>query len=104
MTTRVAAYVPDLMDRSRIAAAQPETTFVARPTDLVGADADVVVVDLGRPGVMEVLPQLSVPAIGFASHVARDLIEAAIAAGCDRVLARSAFFSRLPELLVARPD
>ena len=37
--------------------------------------------------------------VGFVSHVQSDLIEAARAAGCDRVLARSAFTAELPELL-----
>ena len=96
---RVAAYVPDLMDRSKVAAAGADVTFVATPAALVGVDADVVVVDLGRPGVLEVLGRLQLPVIGFASHVDRDLMAAARAAGCGQVLARSAFFSRVAELL-----
>ncbi len=36
---------------------------------------------------------------GFVSHVQTDLIEAAREAGCDLVLARSAFASDLPQLL-----
>jgi hypothetical protein len=96
---RVAAYVPDLMDRSKVAAAGAEVTFAPSPTALVGIDADVIVVDLGRPGVLEVLPRLQLPVIGFASHVDRDLLGAARAAGCDQVFARSAFFSRVAELL-----
>jgi hypothetical protein len=55
----------------------------------------------GRPGVLEVLPSVSARVIGFGSHVDRDLLAAARAAGCDQVLARSAFFSRLPQLLSA---
>ncbi len=42
------------------------------------------------------------PTIGFASHVQGDVIEAAREAGVDRVLARSAFASQLPELLAGR--
>jgi CheY-like chemotaxis protein len=38
---------------------------------------------------------------GFLSHVQEDLAAAARAAGCDRVLARSAMAQRLPELLKA---
>jgi DNA-binding NarL/FixJ family response regulator len=37
--------------------------------------------------------------LGFASHVHVDLIRAAEAAGADEVLPRSAFASRLPEIL-----
>ncbi len=45
-------------------------------------------------------PALSgVPIVGFVSHVQKDTIAAARAAGIDDVLARSAFVSRLPDLL-----
>jgi len=37
--------------------------------------------------------------IGFVSHVQSELIAAAREAGCDLVLARSAFVSQLPSLL-----
>jgi hypothetical protein len=96
----VVAYVPDLMDRSRLAAVAP-VEFVGSPADLPGAaaGADVVVVDLARPGVLDVLPQITVVTIGFGSHVDRTLLEAARHAGCREVLARSAFFTRLPDLL-----
>jgi len=95
---RVVAYVPDLMDRSRLGGS---VTFVAAPAELVAAsvDADLVLVDLARPGVLEVLASIAAPTIGFASHVDRELIAAARRAGCGEVLARSAFFSRLPQLL-----
>ena len=95
----VVAYVPDLLDRSKVAGAAADVTFVARPGDLVGADASLVVVDLTRPGVLDVLPHLSGRVIGFANHTRRDVMDAALAAGCEQVLARSAFFSRLDELL-----
>ncbi len=39
------------------------------------------------------------PVVGFVSHVQDDLIAAARAAGCDQVLARSAFTVQLPQLL-----
>ena len=101
--TRVVAYVPDLMDRSKVAAAAPGATFVPRPDGLAAAaaDADVVVIDLTRPGVLEVLPSLAGHGrvVGYANHTARQVMDDARAAGCDQVLARSAFFSRLEELL-----
>jgi DNA-binding NarL/FixJ family response regulator len=100
MTERVVGFVPDLMDRSRILAVRP-VEFVTSPVDLpdASADAALVIVDLGRPGVLEVLAQLSTPIVGFGSHVDRALLDAARAAGCDQVLTRSAFFSRLDQVL-----
>jgi len=98
---RIVAYVPDLMDRSKVAAAGA-VTFVARPADLAGAseDADVVVVDLTRPGVVDALAGLGDRrVIGFANHTSRDVMAAARAAGAEQVLARSEFFARLDELL-----
>jgi DNA-binding NarL/FixJ family response regulator len=101
---RVVAFVPDLMDRSRVTAAAPGVEVVATPAALpaAGADADVVVVDLGRPGVLDALPVLAggrARVVGFAAHVDRATLDAARAAGCDEVLPRSAFFRGLPELL-----
>ncbi len=97
------AYVPDLMDRSRVEiasrAAGRAVDFVATPDDLapaVAAGVTFVVVDLAHPGVLEILPRLG-PAhtVGFASHVDKTLLDAAREAGCDEVLARSAVFRRL---------
>lgn len=114
---RVVALVPDLMDRSKVAAAAPGVRFVRSPAELAaevagdagtgaagtGADrADLIVVDLSRPGVLDALPSLAAGGsrvVGFGSHVDRALLDAARAAGCSQVLARSAFFARLPELL-----
>ena len=98
--TRVVAYVPDLMDRSKIAAAAPGTTFVRTPAELAGTEADLVVVDLSRPGALDALAGLAgVRTIGFGSHVDEALLAAARAAGCQEVLPRSRFFARLPDLL-----
>ena len=101
--TRVAAYVPDLMDRSKLSSAG-DVTFVATPSELaaVAADvsADVVVVDLSRPGVLEALGGLEgVRTVGFGSHVDHELLAAALAAGCDEDLPRSKFFPRLGQVL-----
>jgi hypothetical protein len=99
--TRIAAFVPDLMDRSKVAAAAPgDVTFVRTAADLAGTGAEVVVVDLARPGVLDALPQLGAArTIGFASHVDRELAAAASGAGCREVMARSKFFASLPDLL-----
>jgi len=97
---KVAGYVPDLMDRSKVAAAVPGVEFVANPRLLVEVEADVVVLDLSRPGVIEALSALAhVRTVGFGSHVDVETLQAATAAGCDVVLARSAFFGRLPGVL-----
>ena len=101
----VVAYVPDLMDRSKVsAAAGSAVRFVRQPADLVEAatTADVVVVDLGRDGVIDALADvaaLGVRVIGFGSHVDREVLDAARAAGCSQVLARSAFFGQITALL-----
>ena len=100
----VVAYVPDLMDRSKVAAAGPAVSFVATPAALVEAapGADVAVVDLGRRGVADVMPALvatGVRVVAFGSHVDRETLEGARAAGCEEVLPRSAFFRDLPSLL-----
>jgi hypothetical protein len=98
---RIVAYVPDLMDRSKVAAAG-EVTFASRPEDLaaLSAAADVVVVDLTRPGAVDAVAGLGGSrVIGFANHTSRDVMEAARQAGCEQVMARSEFFSRLDELL-----
>jgi hypothetical protein len=92
---KIAAYVPDLMDRSKVSAVAPDAVFVARAEDLVEkqGDADLVVLDLTRPGAVDVLADISAPTLGFCRHTMRDVIAAAEAAGCDRVLVRSEFFA-----------
>lgn len=101
--TRIAAYVPDLMDRSKVGAAAPDVMFVSAPADLAAAvdsGVDLVVVDLSRPGVIDAITELGdVRTIGFGSHVDRELLAAATEAGCDEVLPRSRFFAGLRQLL-----
>lgn len=41
----------------------------------------------------------SIRTLGFLSHVQKDLAVAAREAGCDRIMARSAFTKNLPEIL-----
>lgn len=100
MTERlILAHVPDLIDRSKVSAAG-DVTFVKEADQLRDARADLVIVDVARPGVLEVLASITCPRIvGFASHVDRPLMDAARAAGCTEVLARSAFFNRLSDLI-----
>ncbi|HEV2811076.1 MAG TPA: hypothetical protein VGV93_11860 [Acidimicrobiales bacterium] len=99
---RIVAYAPDLMDRSKLSATAPAITFVSRPGQIAAqaGDADLAVVDLGRPGVLEVLADVAavVPVIGYGSHVDRATLERAEAAGCQ-AMPRSRFFRNLGELL-----
>lgn len=100
--TDVAAYVPDLMDRSRISAVAPDCRFVTTPEALVGLAVDVVVVDLRQPRAVGVLAELAgsdARVVAFASHVDTATIEAAKQAGCEQVLPRSVFFRNVAELL-----
>ena len=97
----VALFVPDLMDRSRITSVVPDAVVAARVADLVPGPGETVVVDLSRPGVLEAIPRLmggGARVVGFGSHVDRPGLDAARDAGCE-VFARSAFFSRIAEVL-----
>jgi hypothetical protein len=105
---RVVALVPNLMDRSRVEgpvrSLGASLDFVATPAELevaVRAGAGVVVVDLAVPGVIDMLPRLDAVTVGFGSHVERDVLRRARAAGCDEVLTRSALAHRLPLFLDA---
>lgn len=95
---RVVAFVPDLMDQSRLVAPGVEVVFVDDPLELGGARADLIVVDLARSGVIEALGAVVDPTVGFVAHVDEATMAAGLAAGCDEVLARSRFFRRFPDL------
>jgi CheY-like chemotaxis protein len=69
---------------------------------------DLVIVDLNAEGCrpLEALRQVKAdpelkdtPVLGFYSHVQHELKAAAAEAGCDRILARSAFTAQLPDIL-----
>ena len=98
---RVVAFVPDLMDRSRLSAPGVEVVFVDDPEGLADTHADLVVVDLARPGVIESLGAVAGPTVGFVAHIDEATMVAALAAGCDEVLARSRFFGRFAELVAS---
>ncbi|MGH9137408.1 MAG: hypothetical protein ACRD0G_10235 [Acidimicrobiales bacterium] len=85
------------MDRSKIAAPGVDVTF-ARSAEQLDSSADVVVVDLAHPGALDAVRSLraggsTARIVAFGRHTERDVLAAAGAAGCDRVLARSAFFA-----------
>jgi hypothetical protein len=90
----IAGYVPDLMDRSRLRGVR----FVRRPEELVAAEEALLVVDLSRPGVLEVIPLLAGRrVVGFGSHVDRATLDAARQAGCE-AFPRSELFRKWPDL------
>ncbi len=98
---RVVALVPDLMDRSRLAAAVDGVEFTGGAGGAAGAD--VVVVDLARhagsvPELRTVAPSARI--VAFGPHVDDETLAAARAAGADEVMPRSRFF-RDPAAAVA---
>jgi hypothetical protein len=96
----IIAFVPDLMDRSKVVAAAPDAIIVRTLSDLSAGAGDTVIIDLSRPGALDAISRLAgARVIGFGSHVDRQLLSAARAAGFE-VMARSAFFGGLPALLI----
>jgi hypothetical protein len=88
----VIAFVPDLMDQSKLRLKMPDICFVKEVSELIDQDVDLVVVDLSRPEVLEVLPEIDSKTLGFASHIDKEIISAAEQAGCEKVSPRSKFF------------
>jgi CheY-like chemotaxis protein len=122
VTRTVLAAVEDLLFRSKISETASrlgiEATFPRNPRRLLEAlresPPDLLVLDLNsdRFEPLRVLRDVrsdkatrDVPTVGFLSHVQKDLAVAAREAGCDRVVARSAFTKDLPRILAGRiPD
>ena len=97
------AFVPDLMDRSRLNGI-PDLMLVNSAgalTAIAGlGPGDVIAVDLSRPGALDAAATVAksgAKVIGFASHVDGDTMRAANAVGVV-AMARSAFFGRAAEL------
>jgi hypothetical protein len=95
--TRVAAFVPDLMDRSRFAAYT--VMFLRSLDEVLPPGCEVLVVDLDRAGPLEGRLPEGVRVVGFASHVHGEVLAAALAAGVSDALPRSQLFRRLDEIL-----
>lgn len=107
---RILAAVEDLLFRSRISEAATslgiEAKFPRSPKKLLEAveseTPDLVILDLNseRFDALSLLGELSsVRTLGYLSHVQKDLAVAARAAGCDKIVARSAFVAGLPQIL-----
>ena len=119
MARRVIGAVEDLLFRSKISETASrlgvEAAFPRSPKKLLEtlreSPPDLLVLDLNSSR-FEPLALLGavrsegatrdVPIVGFLSHVQKDLAVAAREAGCDRVVARSAFTKNLPEILAGR--
>jgi len=114
----VLAIVDDLMFSSKIrtTAAQLGVEVVFARSSPAALEAirsaapSLVILDLNSPktdplGTVAALKQdpstRSIRTIGYASHVQTDVINAAREAGVDEVLARSAFSTRLADILAA---
>jgi len=119
---RVLAAVEDLLFKSKISETAStlgiEASFPRSPKKLLEAihesPPDLLVLDLNSAR-FEPLALLrsvksdeatrNVTTVGFLSHVQKDLAVAAREAGCDRIVARSAFTRDLPQILAGRtPD
>jgi PleD family two-component response regulator len=122
VTRRVLAAVEDLLFRSKISETAStlgiEAAFPRSPKKLLETlretPPDLLILDLNSAR-FEPLALLQtvkseeatrdVSTVGFLSHVQKDLAVAAREAGCDRVVARSAFTRDLPRILAGRtPD
>jgi CheY-like chemotaxis protein len=109
----ILAIVDDLIFLSKIQQAAEVLKIPLETSTPAGAEqrvrtASALLIDLNhRSGaaldvirrVKSDLAMRHVPVVGFVSHVQGDLAAAARTAGCDRVLARSAFSKQLPQLL-----
>ena len=116
MARRVLAAVEDLLFKSKISETAEtlgvEARFPSSPTKLLEtlreSPPELLVLDLNSAR-FEPLTLLrtvksddatkDVRTVGFLSHVQKDLAVAAREAGCDRVIARSAFTKDLPKIL-----
>ncbi len=116
MTRRVLAAVEDLLFKSKILETAKEldveAQFPRSPKKLLDAlgesPPELLILDLNstRFGPLEILNKVKsneatsqVPVVGFLSHVQKDLAVAAKEAGCDRIMARSAFTRDLPKVI-----
>jgi DNA-binding NarL/FixJ family response regulator len=104
------ALVHDLVFQSKLQAAATGVGVPLRfarqaPEALQGlAEVSLVLVDLHLAGALELVQairrqQPGLAILGYGSHVDTALLQQALAAGCSRVLPRSAFVQQLPAIL-----
>ena len=114
MSRTVLVVVPDLFFGTRIATTAQHLGVAIEQAELSRAleqcrarRPDLVILDLHAFGDPLALARSlksdattrDIPLVGFYSHVDQALREAALAAGVDQVLPRSAFTAKLPEIL-----
>ena len=105
--SQVLVLVRDLMFASKIsstAQALGVTVKMLRdPAKLAGEAGDRVLVDLNQDGALEAAAEWKTTSggrvIGFVSHVDRETIDRARAAGIEEVLPRSQFVQRIEEFI-----
>ena len=96
----VVAFVPDLMDQSKLRANARTVKFVSEHDLALADEGDTVVVDLSRIKDMESIANLRAHrVVGFGSHVDKGLMQDAQEAGVTQVMPRSIFFARLNDVL-----
>jgi CheY-like chemotaxis protein len=110
--------VEDLFFATRIAATAQALGIAIERADLRSAaehcrsaSPDLVILDLQYPGDPLALARelksdpatRDIPIVGFYPHVDQPLRRAALAAGVDQVLPRSAFTAKLAEILSPKP-
>jgi two-component system, cell cycle response regulator DivK len=113
----VVVVVPDLFFATRIESTAKLLGVRIRPVDIASALAtcrsdppELVILDLHAAGDPVALARelksdpatREIPIVAFYSHVQNELRELALAAGIDRVMPRSAFTARLPEIFAGR--
>ena len=116
LTRQVLAAVEDLLFKSKILETAKElgveAKFPRKPRRLLDAieenPPDLVILDLNSSFFepLDLLQKIKsgdatreIPTLGFLSHVQKDLAVAAKEAGCDRIMARSAFTRDLPRIV-----
>ena len=116
MARKVVAAVEDLLFRSKISETADqlgiEASFPRNPKKLIDAirtsPPDLLILDLNSSrfeplGLLQTVRSeeatKNLQTVGFLSHVQKDLAVAAREAGCDRIMARSAFTKDLPKVL-----
>jgi hypothetical protein len=99
--SRVVAFIPDLMDRSRLGSRPVEVVTSLDQLSSAESGSSLVVVDLARPGALESAASLAASGtrvVGFAPHVDAELRSSATESGVE-VVTRSWFFGHLDELI-----
>ena len=115
MTAKILAVVDDIFFLAKIQQTARQLGVTVEPVApealqerLAGNGVRAILLDLNHKsgkaiavlqGVRDNPATHAIPVVAFLSHVQTDLAQAARAAGCGRVMARSAFSQQLPVLL-----